>query len=93
MKETQPRRQGLAAATSWKRAGKLAVPAARDTTTRASSRGWRRASRTRWENSGSSSSGGSSIPFPSTGLEARDKFRVVTSVVIAPVLLGRHAAG
>ncbi len=53
--EAQPRRQGFAASTSWKRAGKLAVPAARDTTTLASSRGWRKASRTRWENSGSSS--------------------------------------
>src|SRR5258705_3083133 len=53
--EAQPRRQGLAAATSWKRAGKLAVPGERETTIRASSSGWRRASSTRWENSGSSS--------------------------------------
>jgi hypothetical protein len=37
------------------RAGKAARPAARETTTEPSSWGWRRASRTRWENSGSSS--------------------------------------
>jgi hypothetical protein len=52
--EEQPRRQGLAAAPNWKRAGKLAVPAERDATTRASSSGRHRASSTRWENSGSS---------------------------------------
>src|SRR6266446_2127182 len=53
--EAQPRRQGLAAPTSWNRAGKAALPAERDTTTLPSSRGWRRDSSTRWENSGSSS--------------------------------------
>ena len=56
--DAQPRRHGLAAPTSWKRAGKAALPAARETTTLPSSRGWRSDSRTRWENSGSSSRDG-----------------------------------
>jgi predicted nucleic acid-binding Zn ribbon protein len=55
VRDAQPRRQGFVAETSWNRAGKLAVPAARDTTRRSSSSGWRSASSTRWENSGSSS--------------------------------------
>src|SRR5260370_33728344 len=53
--DAQPRRHGLAAPIIWKRAGKAALPAAREIMTLPSSRGWRRASSTRWENSGSSS--------------------------------------
>jgi hypothetical protein len=45
----------LAAPIIWKRAGKAALPAAREIMTLPSSRGWRSASSTRWENSGSSS--------------------------------------
>src|SRR5207249_872934 len=53
--EAQPRRHGLAAATSWNRAGKSLTPLARAIVTRPSSSGWRSDSRMCCWNSGRSS--------------------------------------